>query len=90
MSTESFTNRHATIQKCIYYPNEYQPYHLGNGLISHFIMGSYGLSSFSSPVDVSAIYVSNSVKSPKGFSYDKMDKHCYFWSMPDEAYAQFL
>jgi hypothetical protein len=54
------------------------------------MMGSYGLSSFSSPADVSAIYVSNSVKSPKGFSYDKMDKHHYFWPMPDEEYAQFL
>ena len=78
------------MQKGIYYPSEYQPYHLGNGCISHFTMGSSGLTAFSAPKNVTAIYVSNSNKSPKGFSYDKMDKHSYFWTMPDEAYSRFL
>jgi hypothetical protein len=89
MSNESFEIRHATMGECSY-PEEYQPYHLGQGYISRFDNGAHGLNSFSAPNHVLPIYVSNSKKSPEGFSYDKMDKHRYFWPMPDEAYARFL
>jgi hypothetical protein len=89
MSAESFENRYATMQQGIEYPKRYQPYHLGNGLIFRFEKGANGLNSFSAPDNLTAIYVSNS-KTPEGFSYDKMDKHQYYWPMPDEAYAKFI
>lgn len=90
MSSESFENRYNTMKQGIEYPEGCQPYHLGNGLIFRFDKGAHGLNSFSAPDNFTAIYVPHSNQAPKGFSYDKMDKHCYYWPMPDEAYARFL
>jgi hypothetical protein len=79
------------MQEGVRYPNGYQPYHIGNGLIAYFTKGASGLGAFSAPNDVMAVYVSDSTnKTPNGFSYDEIDKHRYYWSLPEEAYAKFL
>jgi hypothetical protein len=91
MSEQSFNLRHLSMIKCIEYPVKFRPYKTLNGFICHFTKNVGGLSAFSAPKDVMAIFVSNTAsQTPNEFSTDKLDQHGYFWPMPDGAYAQFL
>jgi hypothetical protein len=91
-NNDEFKNRHVAMECGIVFPEGYQPYHLGQGYISHFDKGVNGLNSFSAPKNVTAIYAAGSGdrQSPPGFSYELMDKHGYFWPMPDKAYGLLL
>ena len=88
---DEFKNRHVAMECGIVFPEGYQPYHLGQGYISRFDKGVHGLNASSAPKKVTAIYASlGNLQSPPGFSYELVDKHGYFWPMPDEAYGLLL
>lgn len=90
-NNDEFKNRHVAMECGIEFPDGYQPFHLNNGFISRFYNGAHGLSASSAPKNVTAIYASlGNLQSPPGFSYELVDKHGYFWPMPDKAYGLLL
>ena len=90
MENNSFYYRLMTIRPNFHYPPGYEPRSLLNGNIAYWMPGSSGLTSFSQPKDVTAVFKSNSVLNEwSKNTWEQDQKHYYYWPLPDSEYAKF-
>jgi hypothetical protein len=93
MENNSFYYRLMTIRPNFHYPPGYEPRSLLDGNIAYWQPRATGLTSFSQPKDVTAIFKANSLDiisnewSKKTWEQDP--KHHYYWPLPDSEYAKF-
>ncbi len=86
---EVFELRHRTIRRGFYYPPGYEPTSLLNGKIAFWMSGSTGLTSASSPKDVTACYHVY-IQGDPTLTYKYEDKkYGIYWPRPDEDYKIF-
>ena len=79
-----FTNRLKTITAGFEYPSGYEPYDCYNGLIARWMGGCYGLTKFSAPTNVTAVYCADSTR--RSIVGEKDPVFGYVWSKSDEEY----